>query len=353
MQKTNKSNNNISKKRNQMFNYDIETQEEQSKVRKKMTKKLKQTEKRIDDEFIIGENASKKNKKKIKEIKKRKQKENKNRRKEIIKSQREDEKKQKVKLKKKLNNKQIQKRKRTRIIIRNAFILILCITAVILFLLSPIFYVKNIEIKENERISKEEIVSLLNVESNTNIFKETKKGIIKKVKENPYIDEVDVKKVLPSTIEITIKERNVDYLLEVGSSYAYINNQGYILEISPNKIERKIKVIGYVTSVESIIPGERLCDEDLEKLNVVNQISYVANNTNIDELITKINIENSDNYVIYFESEGKTAYLGDNNNLKTKMLFIKKIIETEKGKEGEIFVNRDVNNKKSFFAEKV
>ena len=52
--------------------------------------------------------------------------------------------------------------------------------------------------------------------------------------------------------------------------------------------------------------------------------------------------------------EKKKVYLGDCSNLSNKMLYVQAIIEQEKGKAGEIFVNGDLNNKfNPYFREEV
>ena len=47
---------------------------------------------------------------------------------------------------------------------------------------------------------------------------------------------------------------------------AYINNQGYILEISKEKLNVPI-ITGQKTTLEEIKPGNRLQEEDLHKLD--------------------------------------------------------------------------------------
>ena len=143
--------------------------------------------------------------------------------------------------------------------------------------------------------------------------------------------------------------RKVDYLLEFGNSYAYVNNQGYILEISTQKIEGKVKVQGYSTSVENIIAGNRMCQEDLEKLKTVSEIVSIATNLKFYDLITSINIKDENNYKLYLESEEKNVHLGNNTNIDIKMLYVQTIIEKEKGNAGTIYVNRDLNNHRSYF----
>ena len=53
-----------------------------------------------------------------------------------------------------------------------------------------------------------------------------------KIKENPYVDSAEVHRKLPSTVEIDVTERVPAFSVDYMGKYAYINTQGYILEIS-------------------------------------------------------------------------------------------------------------------------
>lgn len=41
---------------------------------------------------------------------------------------------------------------------------------------------------------------------------------------------------------------------------------------------------------------------------------------------------------------GKTVYLGDASEINTRILYLKKIIEDEKGIEGEALINGELNS---------
>lgn len=74
----------------------------------------------------------------------------------------------------------------------------------------------------------------------------------------------------------------------------------------------------------------------------------------LDGKVTSIDISDKNEYSIYLSEEKKKVHLGEPTNLSNKMLYIVAIIEQEKGKEGEIFVNGDLNNKfQPYFREKV
>lgn len=219
------------------------------------------------------------------------------------------------------------------------------------FLLSPIFNIKDISVSGNEKISSEEILSLSQLKKDENIFKINKKDTKEKVKQNAYIDTVEIKRTLPDKVIIVVTERTATYQINFANMYMLINNQGYMLEVTEMNENMPI-IVGITTNKEEIKAGNRLCVEDLEKLEDILRISESAKVNNLDKLITKIDITNKDDYVIEMKEEKKTVHLGDTTNLTLKMLYVSDIISKEK-EEGEIFVNTDLENKGAIFRKKV
>lgn len=245
-----------------------------------------------------------------------------------------------------------KKRKRIFRLIKWTTLIAIIIGGLVYFLLSPYFNVKTILTSGNEKVTKEEIISLSGIQLEQNMFKLSNNKVKKAIKNNAYVDSVNLKRKLPDTIELQIVERKPAYMLTLGNAYVYINTQGYLLEISKQALEFPI-ITGYLTPENQIQPGNRLCEEDLQRLSAVIQIMDVANNNELGNIVTKINIQNKQNYILELKSEKKTVHLGDTSNLSTKMLYIKKVIEKEKKNEGEIFVNTDLNTKGAIFREKV
>ena len=219
-------------------------------------------------------------------------------------------------------------------------------------MLSPLFNIKIIEVQGNEKITQKEIISLSQLQIEENTFKINKNKIRKEIKQNAYIDEVTITRKLPSAVIIKVEERKIAYLLEYAGSYVYLDKNGYILEINAEKLELPI-LQGASTLTENFIVGKRLANEDLEKLSTIQKIMELAKISEIDNLITRIDIENKENFKLIFESKEKVAYLGDNSNLNTKILTIKSILEKEEGKAGEIFVDMDLNKEYPVFRERV
>lgn len=330
------------------------TKQLQEKKKKSNSNKTKNSQKKIannkNKQGITQENRKRKTKKKIQndDVELRLGIED-----EIYKEKR---KKKQVKKKPKLTPKQQEiARKKRKIIFRLikwTSLVVLLIGGGIYFLLSSFFNIHNIVVTGNEKITPEMIISLSGIELEKNTFKVSKSKVEQAIKTNAYIDSVKIKRKLPETIEIQITERKPAYMLTLGNAYVYMNTQGYLLEISLEKLKAPI-ITGILTPEEQIQEGNRLCPEDLQKLSSVIQIMDSANNNEIGKLITKINISDKQNYILELKSEKKNVHLGDTSNLSTKMLYIKKVLQNEKKKEGDIFVNTDLSTKGAIFREKV
>lgn len=249
---------------------------------------------------------------------------------------------------------EIAKKKRKIIfrLVKWTSLVIILICGGIYFLLSPFFNIKIINVTGNSKITTDEIISLSGILLEENTFKVSNNKAAEAIKANAYIESVKIKRKLPDEIQIQIVERKPSYMITLGNAYVYVNTQGYLLEVSKEKLDIPI-LVGFVTPEEQIQEGERLCLEDLQRLSNVIQIMNSASNNEISSLITKINIENKQDYILELKSERKTVHLGDTSNLSTKMLYVKTVIEKEKKKEGDIFVNTDLSTKGAIFREKV
>lgn len=249
--------------------------------------------------------------------------------------------------------KKLKKIKRIKRIIKWTMLIAIIVGGITFAMISPIFNIQEIQVNNINKLSADTVISLSGLTKGQNIFRLFTNKIEENIKQEPYVDSVEVKRVLPNKIEINIIERERNYSLEFLNGYAYINNQGYILEISNDSAGLPV-LQGAITPAEEIKAGNRLQNEDLEKLSTVIKIMDICKSNGIDSLITSIDMTNKNNYSIYMEQEKKTIYLGDSSNLGDKMLWVQAILEDNKGIEGEIYVNGDLNNNfKPRFKQKV
>ena len=321
----------------------------------------------FDNEIVIGvtkvnEPKKKVKKKKIKSKNEPKRKQSKENEKEYVKQKI----KQKDRIAKENRNIKVDSRKQKKYeetpkkakrkvnvkLIKALVILVLFILVVICAMFSPLFNIKNIRAEGNQLLSKEQIISLARIQNGENTFKINKRKTIENIKENVYIEDVKIIRKLPSEILIQIEERIPEYLLEYASSYVSVDKNGYILEISNEKAELPV-LQGTETASEDFIVGNRLCIEDVKKLAILKKVMQLAKENDLNNLITRINIESEKNIQLIFEEKEITAHLGDDSNLNTKILTIKEILGKVEGKQGDIFVNMDLNKKDPIFRQRV
>lgn len=219
-------------------------------------------------------------------------------------------------------------------------LIVLLVGAILFFLSTPIFNISQISITGNSKVSTDTIEELSQMKLGDNIYRLSKNQIQKNIKENPYIENIEIKRKLPSELQIIVKERQATYLLEMGGGFMSMNNQGYLLEKETEANGLPI-LVGVSTKMENWIEGQRLEEEDLIRLETVLKIMDSINVKGITEKVSKIDMTNKQNYTLLFEEEGKTVYLGDASDISTRILRLKAILGQTKGETGEIFINGD------------
>lgn len=256
---------------------------------------------------------------------------------------------EKIPAREKINAKQAlnsKKKRRVKILCGT----ILFVAALVLLLSSRLFDIKEINVNGISKLTKEEVISISQIPINTNIFALNKLKAKYRLLENSYIEDVYIKREYPSTISINVKEKVPTFMIQFANSYIYLNNQGYMLEVSTEALPLPT-LLGIKTDLSNVKPGKRLDVEDLKKFNKLIQIMDISRNFELDTLITRIDITDTSNYTVYIDSEGKTVYLGDAVDLNTKILHLKEILNQNKGKAGEIFLDMDLNEYDSRFRE--
>ena len=296
----------------------------------------------FQDEIVIGINSPK-------ALESKKNKKQKGQSKKIVQAKKINHKKNKQKPKMKQAKKINPNTARIKTILKWTLLIILVIAAIIYFLMSPFFDIKEITVEGEKKISEEQIKNISGITLNQNIFSFSKIRTKQNIKENPYIASVEINRNLPNKIVIEVTERVPTFLIEYGNAYIYLDNQGYALEISEEKLELPI-LTSLKIDVENFNPGDRLEKEDLKKLEHVISIIGAAKSNELYDKIISVDVKDSADYILIMQ-DSKTVHLGDTNNLNVKMLYLQKILQSEAGIEGEVFLNQ--KDGKSIFRETI
>ena len=251
-------------------------------------------------------------------------------------------------------NNQIKKKKRKLKGIAKLIIFILIITGLIAFLKSSFFTLNKISVKGNDKVSSDEIIKLSKLEINKNMFQKELISLNQNLKKNPYIKNSSFKINSSSEITLQIKERVEKYYITASNKFYTIDNSGMIIRETQSTPENLIKISMIKTEENKVKVGTKLNDLDIKDIEEISKIleNYIYTMKN-DIKVSEAYYNEKIGYVINLPEEKKLVYLGDNNKMDTKILYLKKMLEQEKGIEGEIFLNKDFKDKFPVFREKV
>jgi cell division septal protein FtsQ len=103
------------------------------------------------------------------------------------------------------------------------------------FIFSSNFYsIEEVIIKGNDYLSEDEIFSKSQIKLGENIFKLDLKKSIDSLEQEPRIKEVEIKRIIPNKIIISLKERKAAAIVHIGEEYFSSTKEGIVL----SKIDR-------------------------------------------------------------------------------------------------------------------
>lgn len=228
------------------------------------------------------------------------------------------------------NYKKIIQKKRTS---KKIFVIsMLCIGVFILFLFTPLFNLKYIEVTGNSYLKKEQIIGTGDIKTGVNIFKIKLSKVKANLKECSYIKDVNVKRSLPNKISLEVVECSGVAVIPFLGSYIYIDEEGKILEVSPKKDERKLpQIVGL--SVNEFNVSKKIVTDNEKKFEItIATIKEIIHNNFIDKTF-EINVSDLDN--ILLNVNGNKVIVGSSDKLSYKIGLLSEIIgrlmDTEKG----------------------
>jgi len=138
-------------------------------------------------------------------------------------------------------------------------------------LLAEKFYVREIEILGNYRLEREDILNIIKIKKGESLFKLDLEEIHKKLRQNPWVKNVAIKKQLPGTLLINIEEAVPKALLSIKKRLYLIDENGKILERISNDS------IPFLPVIKDIAPqNKKAISEALKLVDALNKKNVFA-----------------------------------------------------------------------------
>lgn len=240
----------------------------------------------------------------------------------------------------KISNKYKKKRRRKKI--AKVLIILLIIIAIILGVIvsQPKYNIGEIKVIGNKQMTKREVIADSNINVGDNIFKINVFLMEKKMKQNPFYADVNVKRQFPNQVVIQIEERKPTIAFPYGEKYVLINSDGIVMKLSEDN-PRLSEIVG--VTIKAMERGEvlktnddALFEKSLEFLSMVDENDLFFKRIDLRKKNAKLNVY--DNLYVKGKLDAITASI-KNGNLKKVLIDL----YTKGMKRGTIVVEGEAN----------
>lgn len=219
------------------------------------------------------------------------------------------------------------KRKRTGAIVGT--IVGICVIGLILLL--TCFKIDKIEVTGNKHYTKDQIKDYVLSEgyiNNTILL--MLKNKIRPIEDIPFVAKLDIEYVSAHKVTVTVYEKALAGCVEYMNEYVYFDQDGYVLEISPTRIEDTPCITGM--SFESMELHEKLPIKDKDRFKLILKITQLINKYKLS--IDSIQFTSEDEIVMKYQSI--RIELGDGSNIEQQLIDLGEMLAGLEGKQGTL-----------------
>ncbi len=192
------------------------------------------------------------------------------------------------------------------------------VVAIILVICLLMFKVESINIKGNQHYATKEILAVLPIEEQKSLLLADTDGAKAKLEENlPYIYTAQIKRKLPSTLEVQITEtKQVYYIKNADKTYTLIDDNLKVLEEKSAKKPKK-SIALRKTAVESALAGHTVVLKDEKIADYISLLLTTVKNCHTEKVTAVYSQGINENFIEY--DHRITIKLGAADNLDDKL----------------------------------
>lgn len=219
--------------------------------------------------------------------------------------------------------------------------------AAVLICVFVFFKVSDIKVEGNKVCGTEEIIAASGVAPGDNLILTDSEGVKEKLMAAfPYIEDVRVKKDIPVTMKLVIKEAKISFSIPHKGMYAYVSKSGKLLELGKKPYKGSVILrAGEISDVNGWIEFG-----DKHEAEVFKELCKVLDNDTMKKL-TMMDIRDVHNIYVVYDNRVKMSF-GNISDIEYKMNFGIQILESKNigGKEiGNLDLSLSRSDNKAYF----
>ncbi|CDF57831.1 cell division protein FtsQ/DivIB [Thermobrachium celere] len=230
-------------------------------------------------------------------------------------------------------------RRKKRKLVSFIIILIILLTSILTALKSDYFKIKEVEVKNNNLVTRDEIIILANI-IGENIFFLDKNKVKANILNNPYVKDVKIDRKFPAKIVINIDEKDIKGIIRVKNYYVDIDSEGRMVH-TVNKFPNGKLIYLEGIDAKDYVYNDYVAKDETKRKAVVEMLK-LFNYPEIKQQIEKVDVADPFNVKI-ITKRGIDILIGDCSNLDYKISFAFTLLESQdlKDKKGWIEVSSD------------
>jgi cell division protein FtsQ len=180
--------------------------------------------------------------------------------------------------------------------------------------------VRRITVHGNVRLSSGEVQAIVDGLRGSSILTADLSGYRRRLLESPWVADVAIRRVLPSTVEVFVSERRPMGLCRLGSTLYLIDPRGVVIdEFGPQYSEFDLPIIdGLVRSPNT---GQPTIDESRAEL-AARVIEALAPRKDLAQRVSQIDVRDAHDAVLLLDNDAALLHLGDDKFLERVQSYV-------------------------------
>ena len=180
--------------------------------------------------------------------------------------------------------------------------------------------VRRIEVRGNVRLSSGEIQALVDGLRGTNILTADLTEYRRRLSESPWVADVALRRVLPSTVEVFVSERRPMGLCRMGSHLYLIDERGTVIdEFGPQYAEFDLPILDGLLRARG--PGQPAIDEARAAL-AARALASLGARRELARRVSQIDVSDPHNAIVLLDNDPALLHLGDDKFLERLQSYV-------------------------------
>lgn len=191
---------------------------------------------------------------------------------------------------------------------------------------TPLFQVNGFDVEGNFSLTDEKVIALSGIEPGDNIFYADLGGARRSLRQNPFVEDVTVRRRLPDRIAVELTERrSVGYIVTT-DGYIQVGEDGRLLAIQQSLSNYSLPVISGLELSELPAIGGFIQNEKLKQaLEVLQHCDQTLLNN-----IAELNV-GQEYYILAYTNQKVEVRLGGLDNIEQRLQDLNQILTTVVG----------------------